>query len=144
MKKKIQTKHAIKLIFLAVFFGVFMYSVASVSFATVAKGSENLFANAVVGVFAGVAENPYNSLAQQLQEKEDELAAREAALATKELSNESTNSLFGSLGGWSLFVSSILLILLLVNFYFDIRRSRQRDGGKRTTYSIDLKGGPKG
>lgn len=85
----------------------------------------------------GVAENPYNTLAQQLtvkqlslQEREAQVDAREAALKRPRL---------GDIFGFASFVMSILLLVLIgLNFYMDWRR-----GGRqllaRNKFQVDLR-----
>lgn len=83
-----------------------------------------MLSSAAVGMTVGVPENPYNSLALQLKLKEDELARREAALATPESKSDTfVSQPFAVL---SMCVSLVLFVLLLLNFYFDWHRERMR------------------
>lgn len=68
--------------------------------------------------YAAVAQNPYNQAAQQIEQKQNELAARESALnqiASKE--NRLMLYLFTAMGA--------LLILVGINFYLDYKRSHR-------------------
>jgi uncharacterized membrane protein YeiB len=81
---------------------------------------------------AAVEPNEFNSLAQQFDKKEKELTAREEALLAKEAElnaryQESIDynrklTLF-VLGG----VTVLLLVLIFLNFYFDIKREEERE-----------------
>jgi len=83
------------------------------------------FAN-TVGMFAAVPKNEKNSLAQGLQQKQQELTEREMlveqkeqALAYKNESNGKTAVVYiTAIGG-------LLLLLILMNFYLDWRRNRR-------------------
>jgi hypothetical protein len=82
-------------------------------------------ASATVGASASVAPNEHNVLAQQLAEKERMLAEREAAVAR----NENERWAFGSadtLALSSVILSLVLLALVGINFYFDMRRGLPR------------------
>ncbi len=82
-----------------------------------------------IGVAASVPENPFNQLALQLKEKEDNLANREKAVSEREA------ALNGSGQAWWFVGLGIgigaLFILLSFNFYFDYRRDRRYRKEKR-------------
>jgi cell shape-determining protein MreC len=79
----------------------------------------------VVGMYAAVESNEYNTLAQQLREQQEALDLREQqlneqqAVIEKEIrqNNSSSTWLIGSIG-------VLLLGLVLLNYYFDWRRAR--------------------
>jgi len=79
-----------------------------------------------VGMSVGVAENPFNKLALQLEEKEKILEEKEIELNKKEaeLNKESIldndSLLLFSAGG-----ILVLLVLILINFYLDYKRRKQ-------------------
>ena len=86
-----------------------------------------------VGVAVGVAPNPYNSLNDQLNQKqeainqaESNLQAQEAAFAS---STAPTAAGQNASVVWyvALGLSILCLVLIVVNFYFDWRRSRMTD-----------------
>jgi hypothetical protein len=83
-----------------------------------------------IGMSVGVPENPFNKLALDLKEKEDRLAARENALDERERQLSDTylkrqeRLLVGIAAG-----IVALLVLIIVNFYFDYRR-RERPPGR--------------
>ena len=89
-------------------------------------------ANAV-GVSIGVAENQYNTVAQQLREKEEELNSREVGL--RELEREIINQMSQSRRFerraflYVSIVGAIVISLLVLNFYLDLRWRRKRVGG---------------
>ena len=85
--------------------------------------AQNMMATAV-GARASVGENQYNTLAQQLQEKEEALNEREATLAQQEGGMRGPTS--QPSGNTWVFVnvalSFMLFILVGLNFYLDLRR----------------------
>ncbi len=84
----------------------------------------------VVGVTIGVGENQYNTIAQQLREKEEELESREVSLL--ELEQEvkeqiSQNRRFERRAYLYIsIVGSIVLSLLALNFYLDLKWRRRK------------------
>src|SRR3972149_3838860 len=76
-----------------------------------------------IGVTVSITPNPFNILAEQLEEKESELSAKEVALEQKETAqkedeerekkNNRTAFAYFAVGGGS------LLVLILLNFYLD-------------------------
>ena len=106
----------IVLVFFWVSFGISPGSIVKYFVAQV--GSE-------IGVSVSVPPNPFNQLAQQLEEKEisllekeKELDQKEAELSEKNISERENRFLFLILGGGILLV----LILIILNFYFDYRK----------------------
>lgn len=99
------------------------YAFSIASPLTLVHTGGRLLANAAVGMYAGVLPNEHNSLAQALAQKEADLAAREARLSGVERAGDvfSTNALALA----SLAVSTLLLILVGLNFFFDVRRARR-------------------
>lgn len=85
-------------------------------------------AASVVSIGASMAPNDYNTLAQELEKRADELSERERELALREaalnsgsiLPSSNTERLLYLMGGTIL----LLLLLILVNFYLDWRRGR--------------------
>ena len=79
-----------------------------------------------MGVSMSVSENPFNTLAQQLEEKEAQLQEKEKALEQREASPGSRD--FSEEGRIILWLISglliILFILILLNFYFDYKRTK--------------------
>lgn len=79
-----------------------------------------------VGVSAGVAPNEYNTLAQQLREKQEALALTESDLARREAAvrEAATRNQLNSDRQmmYLLFLTGGLFVAVIVNFYFDIRR----------------------
>ncbi len=116
---------------------VFGFSATSAPVQVALQETSLLAANAVVGVFAGVAENPYNTLAQQLEEKEAELRAREAALDAQSREPVAGGTPF-PFGLVSFFLSLGVLVLVALNFLFDWRRTRNGQPG-RQNYSVNLR-----
>lgn len=89
-------------------------------------------ASATVGASASVPANEHNVLAQQLAEKERALTEREAAVAESELSQWTFGST-DTLALSSVVLSFVLLVLVGINFYFDMRR------GLPSVFAVDLR-----
>jgi hypothetical protein len=78
-----------------------------------------------IGMTAGVPENQYNTLAQSLKQRDAAVTEKEKALAEKEaavlqeqgMSNAQLSSLVIGIG-------TVLLALILLNFYLDAKRRR--------------------
>lgn len=83
-----------------------------------------------VGVFVGVASNPDNTKAAALQAKEAELQAREAALRTAGTPPVTGYDVF-SIAAFAL--SALVLLLVLLNFYFDHMHTREERRGPLTS-----------
>jgi len=84
------------------------------------------FAN-TVGMFAAVPKNENNTLAQDLQQKQQELTEREMlikqkeqTLGYKEESNNKTAVVYITV------IGGLLLLLILMNFYLDWKRNRRQ------------------
>ena len=86
----------------------------------------------VASLSAAIEQTPVNSLAQQFDQKERELTAREAQLLLREQeldakyqeSIESNRRLtLYVLGG----ITLLLLLLIFMNFYYDIKREEERE-----------------
>jgi len=121
---------ALNLIGLLVAAPLLGYSLAHAGPLSFAVATESMLANATVGVSAGVEPNPYNGVAQQLNAKEAELESREQAL------NSKTNGRGDTLGLYSFLMSAILLVLIAINFYLDMRRRR---APAVSQYAVDLR-----
>ena len=73
------------------------------------------------GAVAEVPENPYNTLAQQLIDREEELTEREEYLAEVIVRSEQNEKITNLIFALVIF----LLILLSLNFYLDYRSRRK-------------------
>ncbi len=71
-----------------------------------------------IGVNVGVEPNYFNTAANQLKEKEATLNELEKSLEQKKADSDKTNA-------YLVAVEVILLILILLNFYFDHRKKMQ-------------------
>lgn len=116
------------ILFVATF--LFGYAVFSAGPAALVRNAKDSLA--AVGISASIAPNEYNSVAQQLAEKEARLNREQADLAAQQRNNPSSRYAF-----YSLCVSILLFILVAINFYFDIRRGSTT--GKRARLSVDLR-----
>lgn len=84
---------------------------------------------AQIEVVASIPSNPFNILAEQLKEKESKLSLKESELQQKETLLEERAQgeqnfqdrifTYGAIAG-----GMVLLMLILLNFYFDKRRQR--------------------
>jgi hypothetical protein len=100
------------------------------------KDAQNMLAGSGATLSAIVPANPYNTLAQQLADKEQELNDREAMLAERE-ANDIGPSAGGIFGVLSFVFSLILLALIGVNFYLDSRRNKKQPLSSK--FSVDLR-----
>jgi hypothetical protein len=98
--------------------------------------AKSMMAGSGASLSAAVPENPYNTLAQQLDQKEQALNDREASLNAR--TSGSLISTTGDIFGFVSFALSLLLCGLVgLNFYMDSRRGKKRNviSGR---YSVDL------
>lgn len=86
----------------------------------------------VASMNATITPNPYNTLAQQFEQKDRELTLREQELIAREKMLDakyqeeiasSRRTMLFTIGG----VTLILILLILANFYFDIKREEERE-----------------
>lgn len=96
------------------------YAFSQASPSVLASNAGAMLGSAASTVSAAVGENPYNTLARQLADKERELNEREAALEPARGDAD--------LALYSLILGVILLGLVALNFYRDARRERTRVG----------------
>ncbi len=95
----------------------------------VVKSAASMLGSASVGMSATVDENPFNTLAQQLVNKERELQARESTLDQREYVLDAREA---PMALYSLLLGLAVCLLVLFNFYFDWRRDR------RTSRSVSI------
>lgn len=81
---------------------------------------------AAVGVSVGVEPNPYNSLAEQLNQKEEALTLREKRLREAENAQAATTQRKDRTLQYLLGLTSFLVFLIILNFVLDWRMSRIR------------------
>ncbi len=87
----------------------------------VVRNAASMLGSASVGMSAAVDENPFNTLAQQLVNKERELQARESTLDQREYVLDAREA---PMAFYSLILGLGVCLLVLFNFYFDWRRAR--------------------
>lgn len=97
----------------------------------------------VAAMSASVERNPYNTLAMELSAKEGELLAREEELREREaLLERKIDDVARSNKQLTLFVLSgvtlLLLLLIFLNFYFDIKREESREHAESEDKEGDL------
>lgn len=89
-------------------------------------GSSMQLAASSVGMSVAVAPNQYNTLALQLQEKDQQLTAREKELAAQELALQKEAAIRNTGGNWIIIlVGAGLFFLIALNYYLDYRRRKQ-------------------
>ncbi len=105
-----------------------------------AQNTQRLVADAAVSMSAAVPANPYNTLAQQLADKQAQLDARAAQLSAKQSAQNAQDKLVQDLGLAGFGLSVFLLILVGLNFYFDMRRrSGAPQGALARKFLVDLR-----
>lgn len=119
IKKTVRKIHDLRIFFLAFILVSFLYQIG-LGPMDVSKMIGARFSSAI-GMNVGVPENPINSLAKQLDEKEKKLAQKETELAQREedlkkIIREDKTIVFMGLG------IIVLFILVLLNYFLDYRR----------------------
>ena len=96
----------------------------------------------VIGIQVGVPSNPYNTLAQQLKEREDQLNSKETVLNARESTVLSQNAQNEERFLYYVFgIGGFLLALILANFYMDFHRRRNASSGSIASSQQPLVGG---
>lgn len=132
--KKHRASPAINAIGLVLAVALLAFGLAKNPPARIGEAADRSLAAAMVSISAGVAPNPDNTLAQELQTQAQQLQAQEKAAQQR----ASAQSPLDSLGLYSLLASLALLFLVGANFYFDWKRQRAT-GGASKSLLIDLK-----
>jgi hypothetical protein len=114
--------HDLKVFFLAIIFLSFL-NILGANPLDIGKFFGAQFGQAV-GMSVAVPDNPFNKLAAQLKEKENDLNTRERALLLRErdlsIVDKTQNRIIYVIGAGVL----ILLFLIVTNFFLDYRRRR--------------------
>ena len=104
------------------------------------ENTQRLVADVGVSMSASVPANPYNTLATQLSDEQAQLDARATQLAAQQASLNSRNMLVQDLGLAGFGLSVFLLLLVGLNFYFDMRRrSGGPQGALARKFLVDLR-----
>lgn len=135
-KKKVPKANPIALIGCAVAIGAFLYAVASDVPSQVAFRVGSSLAAAEVSISAAVPPNPDNTLAAQLQQKEQELDQREQVV--KQMERDAASHPVDSLGLYALIASVVLFLLIGINFFLDMRRRAGKENVLTKTFLVDL------
>jgi hypothetical protein len=105
-----------------------------------AQNTQRLVADAAVSMSASVPANPYNTLAAQLSDEQAKLDARASQLSAEQISLNSQSAIIQDLGLAGFGLSVFLLILVGLNFYFDVRRrSGAPQGALARKFLVDLR-----
>lgn len=102
--------------------------------ASLARGAKDTLAD--VSLTVGVAPNPYNTEAAQLAQKQEQLNQEQTRLTAEQSAAAQTQGTNDRWAFYSLCASAVLLVLVAVNFYLDMRRRRQPSGQR---FSVDLR-----
>ncbi len=100
----------------------------------VVKSASSMLGSASVGMNAAVDENPFNTLAQQLVNKERELQVRESVLDQREFVLDAREA---PMALYSLLLGLAVCLLVLFNFYFDWRREKR---SSISPFVVDVRG----
>jgi len=85
---------------------------------------QNTIAN-VIGVSLSVPENPYNTLAEQLSQKERELGKKEQMINEREVALSGGITVPNNIIVYGAVISFILFVLVVLNFYLDWIRTKR-------------------
>jgi len=99
------------------------YSFSFAPPSVIARSASAMLGSASIGMSAAVDENPFNTLAQQLIEKERELQGRENALDQREVILRAREA---PLALYSFIIGLVVSLLVLFNFFLDWRREKKR------------------
>jgi hypothetical protein len=122
LAKGMVRKNGVSIVALLVAIPALLYTLSIGTPREYAENARVMLAGAA-SMSASVPENPYNSLAAALAEKEAQLDQREAELVAQNSSRATENLSFGEILGMSSFFMSLLILLLVaLNFYYDVRR----------------------
>jgi predicted PurR-regulated permease PerM len=122
--------------------GLLGYALSLASPAELARTAHDQFAAASVSTTVGVPANPINSLAEQLKEKSAQLDVQQQHI--QELQHSLSSGSNDTLGFYSFIASIFVLLLVVVNFYFDWRRGRGQGSTLLTRpFTVNLQSSPK-
>lgn len=132
--RRAELRREMMLLAVIVAIGGMYTSVDSVTATPFAASAQSLMGAASVSISAAIAPNPDNTLASQLRAKEEQLAAREAALNTRAAAPALVVTDWGF---WAFVLSATLLVLVGLNFYFDMRRAHAF--ARARLFAVDLR-----
>ncbi len=137
-KQKVRPRATtINAISIGIAFCAFLYSVQADSPSDYAVKAVAMLGSAATSIDAIVPANPYNTAAVQLDQKQAQLDQRESDVSAREAALRE-KPLYQDLGFMSFCFSIIVLVLVGINFYFDIRRSKKR-ASLPSKFSVDLR-----
>lgn len=125
IRRTVKHIHKFRILFFVFIVGAFLQTVG-VSPIDYTKYLGARFSSAVgVGSSASVPPNPINTLALQLQSKEENLNIRESQLNKKEAELASANYVLQNKIIWGMIIGIVtLFILIILNFILDWRRRK--------------------
>lgn len=104
------------------------------------RDAHSMMGDAAVSLSASVPPNPYNTLAAQLADEKTQLDQRAAALDARQSGLSSGSTFQQDLTIASFCMSLMLLLLIGLNFYLDMRRRRgQSPGYLERKFLVDLR-----
>lgn len=119
--RRAELRRELSLLAVLVAIGGMYLSADSVERTPLAIDAQALMGAASVSISAAIAPNPDNTLASQLRAKQEQLDAREASLNSRA---QTASDSFSDWGFRAFVLSSVLLVLVALNFYFDMKRAR--------------------
>ena len=103
------------------------------------QSAQRLAADASLSLSAAVPENPYNTLAAQLSDKQAQLDQQEAQLRNQEAAANQKTLLGQDWGLVSFGISILVLVLVGLNFYLDMRRRNPKPDALTRKFLVDLR-----
>jgi hypothetical protein len=127
LSKFIKFIHELRLLFLLIII-VGFFSLIGLNPINITEFLGAKFGQAV-GMSVSIPENPFNRIALQLKEKENNLNEREAALSAKEKQISQTEIGGGQNNLMRVLIVGIIIlfILVIVNYYLDYRRRKREN-----------------
>lgn len=110
------------------------YSFSYAPPAVIVQDASRMLGSASVGIGASVEANPYNTLAAQLLDKENELRDREGKLDQREFVLDMRET---PIAVYSFIIGLVLCALVAANFYYDWRREKRRS--RPLALAVDLR-----
>ena len=116
------------------------YSIVHETPSGIVSDAQGLVAGASASLSASVPANPYNTLAAQLDDEKAQLDSRATELNAQQSAAAAQNSLERYMTFASFGMSLMVLLLVGLNFYFDMRRrSGKIPGFLEKKFLIDLR-----
>ena len=132
MSRTRERSRSVNLLLLSLGLFLLSFSILTTAPQRFALSTERFLAASTVSLGAGVGSTPENTLMSQLQQRAQELGDREAQFDARQQGGFPQR-----LGMYSFYISMLVLVLVAVNFYFDMRRRSPMQRADRL--SVDLR-----